>query len=139
MFTHRRTIHIEWGDCDPAGIVYFPRIAEWFDSCTAALITAAGFPKSELMRTRGIVYPVVDTKTQFFLPSRFGEEVVVESAIVRLGRSSFVVHHRLLKGDRLASECIETRVWTRIEPFTEPTLRAESISDDVRARLSAKH
>jgi len=137
LFKNRRTIHIEWGDCDPAGIVYFPRYAEWFDICTSSMIAAAGFPKSELTRTRGIVYPVVDTRTRFFLASRFGEEVVVETAVVRLGRSSFVVQHRLLKGDALAVECTETRVWTRIDPFASPTLKSESIPDEVRQVLTA--
>ena len=28
MLVNRRRLRIEWGDCDPAGIVYFPR---WFD------------------------------------------------------------------------------------------------------------
>jgi 4-hydroxybenzoyl-CoA thioesterase len=75
LFKNRRTIYIEWGDCDPAGIVYFPRYAEWFDACTAAMIAAAGYPKAEVMRTRGFIWPIVETSTRFFLASRFGEEV----------------------------------------------------------------
>lgn len=31
MLTNRRTVRIEWGDCDPAGIVYFPRYFAIFD------------------------------------------------------------------------------------------------------------
>ena len=31
MLTVTRTVRIEWGDCDPAGIVYFPRYFEYFD------------------------------------------------------------------------------------------------------------
>jgi 4-hydroxybenzoyl-CoA thioesterase len=138
VYKNRRTIHIEWGDCDPAGIVYFPRYAEWFDVCTTSMLASAGFPKSELMRTRGIVFPVVDTQTRFLLASRFGEEIAVETSVVRLGRSSFVVQHQLLKGDHLAVECTETRVWTRIEPFAGPTLKSESIPDDVRKILTAE-
>lgn len=138
MYKNRRTIHIEWGDCDPAGIVYFPRYAEWFDACTASMLAAAGFPKTELVRARGIVFPVVETQTRFFLASRFGEEVAVETTVVRLGRSSFVVQHQLFKSDRVAVECTETRVWTRIDPFAGPTLKSESIPDDVRKALTAE-
>lgn len=32
MLINRRTIRIEWGDCDPAGIVFYPRYFEWFDA-----------------------------------------------------------------------------------------------------------
>ena len=31
MFVHRRDVQIQWGDCDPANIVYYPRYFEMFD------------------------------------------------------------------------------------------------------------
>src|SRR3954466_10216900 len=67
----RKTIHIEWGDCDPAQIVYFPRYFEYFDSCTAALFAKAGFPKRKMLQTYGILgFPVVEVKGSFKAPSR---------------------------------------------------------------------
>ena len=30
-------VRIEWGDCDPAGIIFYPRYFEFFDAWTAAL------------------------------------------------------------------------------------------------------
>jgi len=136
MLKHRRTIRIEWGDCDPAGIVYFPRYAEWFDACTAALFEAAGFPKAGLVKSRGIVIPMIKTRSEFLIPCRFGDDVVVETTITRLGGSSFDVHHQMFKGDKLAVECFETRVWTRIAPALPDTLKSETIPDDVRHGLS---
>lgn len=112
MLINRRTIRIEWGHCDPAGIVYFPRYFEYFDSCTAALFECAGFDKKEMLDQFQIIgIPVVDVKTRFLHSSSFGDDVVIESSITKWGTSSFVVHHRLLKGDELAVECFETRVW----------------------------
>jgi len=112
MLKNRKTIHIEWGDCDPAGIVYFPRYFAFFDNCTAALFEAAGLPNYEMIKEHGIIgIPIVDTRARFLAPSRFGEDVVVESSISEWRRSSFGVHHRLWKGDTLAVECFETRVW----------------------------
>ena len=113
MLTNRKTIEIEWGDCDAAGIVYFPRYFEWFDACTAALFRQAGFAKRTLLGEYGIIgFPVVDARARFARPSTFGDTVVVESRIARFGRSSFDVQHRLLRGDELAVEGSETRVWT---------------------------
>ena len=37
MLLSRKEIRIEWGDCDPGGIVYFPRYFEYSDACTHAL------------------------------------------------------------------------------------------------------
>ena len=113
MLTNTKTIEIEWGDCDAAGIVYFPRYFEWFDACTAALFKRAGFEKRSLLDRFGIVgFPVVDARARFSRPSSFGDTVVVESTVARFGRSSFDVQHRLRRGDELAVEGFETRVWT---------------------------
>ena len=43
MFVNRRTVRIEWGDCDPAGIVYYPRYFQMFDASTQYLFEAAGW------------------------------------------------------------------------------------------------
>ena len=55
MLVNKKKIRVEWGDCDPAGIVYYPRYFALFDNCTAALFEAAGLPKQEMLKTYGIV------------------------------------------------------------------------------------
>jgi 4-hydroxybenzoyl-CoA thioesterase len=113
MLTNQRTFRIEWGDCDPAHIVYFPRYLAYFDNCTAALFEAAGFPKPLLLKQFDIVgIPLVDVRATFLIPSTFGDEVTVMSCISEWGRSSFKVKHQLMKGESLAVEGWETRVWT---------------------------
>ena len=105
---------IEWGDCDPADIVFYPNYFGWFDASTAHHFKAAGLPKPELIRRYGVVgFPMVDTQAKFHLPSRHGDEVVIETTIARFGKASFDVEHRLLRGangDRLAVEGFEKRV-----------------------------
>ena len=110
---NRRTVHVEWGDCDPAGIVYFPRFFEYFDASTNALFERVGLPKPEMLAKYQILgIPIVETRARFLLPSSFGETVAIESSIAEWGTSSFSVHHRLLKDGVLAAEGFEKRVWT---------------------------
>ena len=52
------------------------------------------------------------TRATFILPSTYGDEVTIDTVIARWGRSSFDVYHRLLRGEELAVEGFETRVWT---------------------------
>ena len=112
MLTNQRTIRVEWGDCDPAGIVYFPRYFEIFDACTVALFERAGFRKRPMLQSFGTAgIPLVDIKSRFMIPSHFGDDVTVESSITKWGTSSFVVRHQLRKDGALAVECFETRVW----------------------------
>lgn len=136
MLTNRKTIHVEWGDCDPAGIVYYPRYFAYFDNCTAALFEAAGLPKHQMLKTYGIVgIPMVDTRARFLLPSAFGDDVTVESAITAWRRSSFDVQHKLFRGDALAVECTETRVWA--VRSQSGGIEGQAVPGDVIARFDA--
>jgi 4-hydroxybenzoyl-CoA thioesterase len=137
MLTNRRALTVEWGDCDAAGIVYFPRYFEWFDASTAALFRRAGFEKHDLMKTYGIVgYPLVDARARFILSSTFGDTVEIETSISRWGRSSFDVRHRLLRGTELAVEGFETRVWTVRVPGESGGLKSQPIPAEVIERFS---
>lgn len=114
MLKNRREIQIEWGDCDPFGIVFFPRYFEYFDACTNALFhRALGYPKAEMLRRFGIAgIPLVEASCNFKIPSSFGDIVTVESCVIQWGTSSFSLSHKLYRGDALAVEGFEKRVWT---------------------------
>jgi len=137
MLTNIRIILIEWGDCDPAGIVFYPRYFAWFDAATAALFAAAGLPIHKLFPDYGLAgMPMVDTRARFFEPARFGDEVRIESTIAEFRRSSFDVRHRLLRGDALTVEGFETRVWTIWDSDNPGRLKSASIPAEVIARFT---
>jgi 4-hydroxybenzoyl-CoA thioesterase len=106
-------VRIEWGDCDPAGIIFYPRYFEIFDASTAALFESAlGITKHEMFKTLEFAgWPLVRTQARFLKPTRFGDNVTVTTGVT-FGRTSFDIEHKLrLKGD-LCAECSEKRVWT---------------------------
>ena len=82
MLKNSRSLRIEWGDCDPAGIVFYPRYFAMFDHSTTTLITAAsGLSKYELFQRYDFGgYPMVDTRARFMIPCRFGDDVTIDSA-----------------------------------------------------------
>jgi 4-hydroxybenzoyl-CoA thioesterase len=134
---NRRDVFIEWGDCDPAGIVYYPRYFVMFDNATVALFAAAGLPKHDMVRDHGIVgIPMVDTRARFLIPSRWGETIVIESRIATWKRSSFDIEHRVWKGESLAIEAWETRVWVAHDPDAPGGIKARQIPDAVKARFA---
>ena len=111
MLVSRRDVEISWGDCDPADIVYFPNYFRWFDASTAHHFATAGLPKPELIRRYNVVgFPMVDTSAKFHMPSKYDDVVTIETEIMRFGRSSFDIEHRLLRGQTLAVEGFEKRV-----------------------------
>ncbi len=137
MFVNRREIAIEWGDCDPAGIVFFPNYLAYFDVATNALfLRALGLNKYEMIGKYGITgLPLVDVGARFFIPSVFGEVVTIESTVAEIKRSSFRMQHRLLKGDALAVEGYEIRVWTCRDPANPEKFRSRPIPEEVIAKL----
>ena len=138
MRTYARKLRIEWGDCDPAGIVFYPRYFAMFDASTALLFEhVLGMRTAEMIAAYGIVgIPMVDTRARFVVPSSYGDAVEIASELTGFRRSSFDVRHRLLRDGELAVEGFETRVWAGRHPDDPTRLKAQPIPDAVRARFA---
>src|SRR5262245_49261237 len=94
MLSNKYEIMVEWGDCDPAGIVYYPAYFRWCDQATFRLFMKAGVTRDD---TRSGQWkegtPLVSAECSFRRPSQPGEKLVVESHVSRFGKSSFTVTH----------------------------------------------
>jgi len=125
-------VQVAWGDCDPAGIVFYPNYFAWFNAATDALFARAGLPLEETMARHGIIgWPMVDTQASFRIPSRAGERLSIASRIAGFGRSSFEVRHSAFKADgRLAIEARDIRVWAAAE---NGGIVGRRVPDEVRA------
>jgi 4-hydroxybenzoyl-CoA thioesterase len=138
MLTNTRRTRIEWCDCDPAGIIFYPRYFEIFDTSTTIMLERAlGMNKIDYLKAYDFAgHPLVQSRARFRVPTRFGDEVDIETALVDIGRSSFKIEHRLRKADALAVEGFETRVWV-IRQGGGKRLKSQTIPPDVVARLKA--
>lgn len=140
MVVARRDFHIEWGDCDPAGIVFYPRYFAWFDACTAGLFELAFAMRSiDILRTYDIVgIPTVETHAKFIMPSRFGDVVSVESRVTDIRTSSFNVRHELYRDGALMAEGNETRVWVGVHAEDPDRIQSRPIPQEVITRLMCR-
>ncbi len=132
--TNTRTVRIEWGDCDPAGIIYYPRYFAIFDASTAMLFEAAlGMTKFQMFKALPFSgFPLVRTHAKFLKPTRFGDDVTVSTKIT-FGRSSFDIEHKLRLNDELCAECEEKRVW--VVRDAEGRLKPHPVPDEVRQKF----
>lgn len=137
MLTRITQIEIQFGDCDPAGIVYYPNYFRFFDNATAGLLSAAfAMHKRNWLEHYGIVgIPMVDTGARFLRPCSFGDQVDIRSEIAELGRSSFSVKHSLSRNGETAVEAHEKRVW--VVRTAEGGIASAPLPDDVRQVLGA--
>jgi 4-hydroxybenzoyl-CoA thioesterase len=81
-------------------------------------------------------HPVVETRARFHIPTRYGDEVEVNTAFVECGRSSFKLRHRLSKAGTLAVEAAETRVWAIRSADDPKRLTSHPIPPEVLARFN---
>jgi len=138
MLTSTHKTRIEWGDCDPAGIIFYPRYFDIFDVSTTVLLERAlGMKKIAYLKAYAFAgHPLVETRARFRLPTRYGDEVSIESAVVACGRASFTIGHRLSHDGTLAVEGSETRVWVVAHPDDPKRMVSQAIPPEVVARLT---
>jgi len=137
MFVNRRDVQIQWGDCDPANIVYYPRYFSMFDDSTSVLFEKAGFSKQDLVHKYGLVgIPMVDTRAKFYIPSTHGDWITIETKIESIKRSSFEVKHNVYKGEALAIEGFETRVLVGRDPVNPDKLKSAPFPAEMVAKFT---
>jgi 4-hydroxybenzoyl-CoA thioesterase len=137
MFVHRRDVQIQWGDCDPANIVYYPRYFEMFDDSTSIMFEAAGYSKQHIVKKYGLVgIPMVDTRAKFYIASTHGDWITIESRIESFKRSSFEVTHKVFKGKDLAIEAFETRVLVGRDPDNPDRLKSAPVPVEIVERFT---
>jgi 4-hydroxybenzoyl-CoA thioesterase len=115
MLSNERLVRVQWGDCDPAGIVFYPRYFEWVDASTILLFEkATGLTKIRMLeKYGGTGLALLEARAVFKAASQFGDDLTIESRVTEFRRTTFFVHHRTTRADgTLGLEAFETRLWT---------------------------
>src|SRR5690349_9108796 len=132
VLVSRRTLRVEWGQCDPAGIVFYPQYLIIMDTSTGWLFERTGLTPSAMRKKYAIVgLPVVAIGVDFKAPCRFDDQIVVESQIGEWGRTSFTVRNRILKGDTLALSGFEKRVWATVHPNRSGAIQPQPVPPEI--------
>jgi 4-hydroxybenzoyl-CoA thioesterase len=127
-------VRVRFSDCDPAGIVFYPKYFEMFNSliedwCREAL----QFSFVDIVGRRGWGLPTVHLQTDFLAPSTYGEVLKATLCLRSLGNSSITLQIGL-RGVDGVSRVKATVVLVLID---RAAMRAIPFPDDVRQRLSA--
>jgi len=128
-------VHVEFGHCDPAGIVWYPNFYEWFDAASHRLAERAGVGLHALRAQGYVGLPLMQTGASYHRPVRFGDDVAVQSTVTGFERRSFRVEHRILRGAELMLEGFEVRFLGQPHPDDPQRLRAAEIPEDFRRRF----
>ncbi len=126
------TVNVQWGDCDPADIVFFPNFNRWMDASSQSFFLQCGVPRwRELENTRGIVgTPLLEINTKFYKPATYGDTLTVETRVQEWRPRVFIQHHQVRRDGTLLCEGWETRAFVQ---RTNGVLKSIPIPEDLKA------
>ncbi len=138
MLELRQSVRVEWGQCDPARILFNPHYYIWMDQGTHHLLSVAGFDYLGALTGnsgfRGC--PLVSSGAEFKSPARFWDVLELRSRISRFGGKSFTVSHDFRIGERVTAVGQEVRVWGWSDADDPDRLVAVPVPEDVKLLLS---
>ena len=94
--TFSTRIPVRFGECDPAGLVYYPVL---FHYCHVAMeeffAARCGLPYARLVAERRLGFPTVNVSAEFYAPFVYGDEAEMEVWVSAVGRTSVTFEYRL--------------------------------------------
>jgi YbgC/YbaW family acyl-CoA thioester hydrolase len=130
MFEHR--IDVTWGECDLAGLVYFPRVLDWCHRALEALWSGIDGGYAHFTGPRRLGIPTVRIAGDFRSPVRYGERVIVRVRVARIGGKSVTFRHEI--ANERGAVCASFEHVIAVCELEGP--RAVDVPDDVRALLA---
>jgi len=136
--TTLHTVNVQFGDCDPGGIVFFPNFSRWMDAASLMFFMQCGVqPWRVLERERGIVgTPLLEINTKFMKTVTYGETIAISTHVEEWRAKVFIQVHRVTRGDELVCEGREVRAFVKRDADNPERLRAIPVPDDIRALCS---
>lgn len=124
---------VQWGDCDPAGIIFYPTYFQWMDAACWSFFASVGYT-AKRMRAEHLAMPLLSADCQFLYPAEQGDRCEVRSRIGHFGDKSFSVAHEVLREDGFAlARGAEKRVWAKFDNGPGTRLRGVRIPDELKA------
>lgn len=101
-------IQVRFGDVDPAGIVYYPRIFEFVHEAFEELWDVhVGKRYYHLLTEERLGFPLVRSEVDFQRPLRFGDRPLVRVTCFHLGRTSMGLRYVFIVDEQA---CVEARM-----------------------------
>ncbi|MBU6257390.1 MAG: acyl-CoA thioesterase [Burkholderiales bacterium] len=126
-------VDVQFGDCDPAGIVFFPNYSRWMDAASHQYFVACGLPPwREMAQLPGCIgAPLLEIHTRFHAAVTYGERIDFATCIEEWRGKVFIQRHRVTRGDALICEGRETRALCVLDGGGK--LKAVPVPDFIRS------
>src|SRR5882757_9330774 len=121
-------VTVEWGDCDEAGIVFYPNYFYWFDCGFQRLLRGRGLSQRILKERFGAVTPIVRAEAEFIAPARYDDVLAIVARVEHWETRRFRVTYTLSHNDRPVAKGYETSAWATLTP--DGRLKGAAIAEE---------
>lgn len=129
--TFRFPVRVYYEDTDTAGVVYYANYLKFFERARTEWLRTLGFGQTQMAEMDGKVFVVRHASTDYRLPARLDDALVIYSQLSRLGRASLDFRQWCQRGeDMLASGQIQ------IGCVQRKTLRPAAMPPQIAQRLA---
>ena len=126
------TVKVQWGDCDPARIVFYPKYLEWFDEASWALLERLFKDRHALQERHGVVgFPIAEVSARFLRPSGHGQSITFRSTVESWQEKRFTILHQGYRDGELLLEGREVRFMGRVHPQDPRRLQAIAVPAEI--------
>lgn len=127
-------VKVMFGDCDPAGIVFFPNFSKWMDASSLHFFMQCGIPAwRDMEKINGIIgTPLLEIQTRFFAPATYGETLHVQTSVIEWREKVLIQKHVIKRDDVLICEGTETRAFCKRVQGEDYRIKIIPIPLDIR-------
>ena len=98
MTPHRFTTRVYYEDTDLAGIVYYANYLKFIERARSEWVASLGVDQMAMKAAQGIVFAVRRVEADYLKPARFGDDLVVETALTALGGARIGLEQAVWRG-----------------------------------------
>lgn len=127
---HQHSVRVYYEDTDLAGIVYYANYLKFIERARTEWVASLGVDQMALKAAQGVVFAVRRVEADFLRPAKFGDDLVIETAVQSVGGARIVLEQVVLRGGERLFASVVTLVC-----LTEDG-HAARLPVELRARLA---
>ena len=135
MAMYWKEITVNWGESDPFGLVYYPRIVAWFNDTEHELFRIIGYPIEQMIKNDRTTFVMGEIHFRFIGPAAYGDRILTTITLADIG--DHTLHWNCKAKNAVTGAAVSegraTRVYARINE--DGTLNSANIPARMRKAL----
>lgn len=136
MFCKESIIRVRYAETDRMGYVYYGNYATYFEVGRVETLRALGITYKSL-EDEGIMLPVLELQTKYFLPAHYDDELIIKTTIPVMPSVRIKFEYETWRGDQQLNSA-----WTELvfvnRQTNKPTKCPDHITDSLKEYFTQK-